>query len=122
MFNNLTEEIIYLSMVPVIVIVLIDVIAFIIMRKKDKSFRFNYLIKISLLIADAFVLPLIGGYTIWIISRYADEGTVVNNFLYIALLIFLWVVLLTLFIWIYLKTNRELKEDEQELEDNKKIE
>ncbi len=117
MFNNLTKEIIYLSMVPVIVIVLIDLIAFFIMRKKDKSFKFNYLIKISLLIADAFVLPLIGGYTIWIILRYQDEGTLINHFLYIALLIFLWVVLLTLFIWVYLKTNREVKEDEKEMKE-----
>lgn len=119
MFNNLTEEIIYLSMVPVIVIILIDIIAFFIMRKKDKGFRFNYLIKISLLIANAFVLPLIGGYTIWIILRYQDEGTLINHFLYIALLIFLWIVLLTLFIWIYMKTNRELKEDEKEIKEEK---
>lgn len=120
MFNNLTKEIIYLSMIPVVVIVVIDLIAFLIMRKKEKSYRFNYLIKISLLIANSFVLPLIGGYTIWIIMRYYSKGILMNNILYIALLVFLWVVLLTLFIWIYMKTNRELIEDEELNEDNKK--
>ena len=112
MFSNLTKEIIYFSMIPVIVIVLLDLIAFFVMRKKDKSLRFNYLIKISLLIANAFVLPLIGGYTIWLIERYLNAGVLVNKLLYIGLLIFLWIVLLTLFIWVYMKTIRELKEDE----------
>ena len=113
MFNNLTKEIIYLSIVPVVVIVLIDLIAFFIMRKKEKSFRFNYLIKISLLIANSFVLPLIGGYSLWIILKYINEGILANNIMYVALLVLLWVILLTLFIWIYMKTNRELNEDEE---------
>ena len=108
MFNDLTKEIIYLSMIPVAIIVLIDLIAFFVMRKKEKSFRFNYLIKISLMIANSFVLPLIGGYSLWIILKYVNEGVLINNMMYVSLLIFLWIVLLTLFIWIYMKTNKEL--------------
>ena len=118
MFNNLTKEIICLSMIPVIIIVVIDLIAFLVMRKKEKSYRFNYLIKISLLIANAFVLPLIGGYTIWIIMKFNSEGVLLNNILYVALLVFLWIVLLTLFIWVYMKTTRELNEDREENEEN----
>lgn len=118
MFNNLPMEIIWLSVIPVIIIVLIDLIAFILMRKKDKSFRFNYLIKVSLLMACSFVLPLIGGYTIWVILKYIKENVLHNNILYVALLIFLWICLFILFIWIYMKTKRELKEDD----DRKKTE
>lgn len=113
MFNDLTKEIIYLSMIPVAIIVLIDLIAFFVMRKKEKSFRFNYLIKISLMIANSFVLPLIGGYSLWIILKYVNEGVLINNMMYVSLLIFLWIVLLTLFIWIYMKTNKELNEDRE---------
>ena len=103
-------------MIPVIVILLIDIIALIVMRNKDKSSRFNYLIKISLLIASSFVLPLIGGYTIWIILKFINEKVLANNILYVALLIFLWIVLLTTFIWVYMKTRLELKIDEKEEE------
>lgn len=116
MFNNIPKEIIWLSMFPVVLILLIDLISLLIMRKKDKNFKFNYLIKISLLIANAFVLPLIGGYTIWIILKFINDGTLANNILYTALLIFLWIILLVLFIWVYMKARRELNEDEQEKE------
>lgn len=114
MFNNLPKEIIWFSMIPVIIILVIDLIAFLLIRKKDKGFRFNYLIKISLLVANSFVLPLIGGYTIWIILKFINEGILLDKILYVALLIFLWITLLVLFIWVYMKARRELKEDEQE--------
>ena len=116
MFNNIPKEIIWLSMFPVVLILLIDLISLLLMRKKDKNFKFNYLIKISLLIANAFVLPLIGGYTILIILKFINDGTLANNILYTALLIFLWIILLVLFIWVYMKARRELNEDEQEKE------
>ena len=118
MFDNLPKEIIWFSMIPVVLILIIDLIFFLLIRKKDREFRFNYLVKISLLVANSFVLPLIGGYTIWIILKFVNEKVLTDNILYVALLIFLWIILLTLFIWIYMKTRRELKEDEEENEGN----
>ena len=126
MFDNLTREIILFSVIPVVLVVLIDLIAFIIMRKREKKFRFNYFIKVSLIIANAFVLPLIGGYTIWVILGMAESKTIGDNLWYIALLIFLWIILFVLLIWVYLKAIRELKTDEEieqeELKQEKEIE
>ncbi len=123
MFDNLPKEVILFSMIPVIVIVVVDLIAFLFMIKKEKGFKFNYFIKISLLVANAFVLPLIGGYTIWTILKFINKGVLENNILYVALLIFLWIVLFILFIWVYMKARRELKSDEQlEVEENNEYE
>ena len=116
MFDNLPNEVIYFSMIPVVLIVLVDLIALLVMLKKEKGFRFNYFIKISLLVANAFVLPLIGGYAIWVITKFNREGTLTNNLLYVSLLIFLWLALFVLLIWVYMKTRKELNEDGQ-LED-----
>lgn len=119
MFSNLTKEIILYSMIPVIVIVLIDLLLLLLMKKKkdDEKFRFNYLIEISLIIAIAVVLPLITGYTIWVIESFWKRGILFNNFAYVVLIIFLSLCLLTLIIWTYLKLlrltgNDDIKKDD----------
>ena len=117
MFDNLTKEIILLSMVPVILIILIDLIVFIVARKKKNNFRFNYFIKVSLIIAIAFVLPLIGGYTIWVISNFVSRSILSKNIWYTGLLIFLWACLIVLLLWVYLKSLREFNERNSNYDD-----
>ena len=118
MFNNLPKEIIYYSMIPVCIIVLIDVILFLIFhKKKEKSFMFNILIKFSMMVAITFVLPLICGYTWWVIESFLRREILFDNFTYIILLIFLSLSLLTLIIWIFLRAldlenDDKLKESE----------
>jgi len=111
-FENLTREIILLSVIPVALIVLIDLIVLIIRKREKNNFKFNYFVKVSLIIASAIVLPLIGGYTIWVILSYIERGILSKNIWYVSLIIFLWICLFVLLIWVYLKTIRELKEDE----------
>ena len=119
MFENLTREIILFSVIPVVLIILVDLIAFLIIRKKKEHIRFNYFLKISMIIANAFVLPLIGGYTIWVIQGFINRNILGNNLWYAALLIFLWIALFILLLWVYWKTIRELRYDDEnkELED-----
>ena len=113
MFNNLPKYIIYYSMIPVCIIVLIDLILFfVVSKKKDNNFKFGYLIKFSMMIAITFVLPLICGYTWWIIESFLRREILFDNFAYIVLLIFLSLSLLTLIIWIFLRAL-DLKEDNE---------
>lgn len=120
MFNNLTREIISLAVIPVIVILIVDLFFVLIFRNKDESFRYNYFIKISLILAIAIVLPLITGYTIWIITSFLERNIFSSNLWYIGLLIFLTICLLVLLIWVYLKSLRRLIYDS--IDDEKKEE
>ena len=128
MFKNLPKEIIWYSMLPFILIVLFDVILFITIRKKEsgtreedikKNFNYHYLMKLSMMIGIGFVLPLICGYTWWVIESFLAREIFFDNFAYVVLIIFLCVCLLTLIIWIYLKAldltkNNEEKEKKSE--------
>ena len=113
MFENLTKEIILLSLIPVVVIALIDIVAFFIMKKKYRNYRFNYFFKISAIIAISFVLPLIAGYTVWVIKSFSEKGIIGNNIWYILLIIFLWIFLLIILINLYRKTLLNANEDEK---------
>ena len=108
MFNSLTKEIILYSLIPVVVIVLLDLLLLIIMKRRDdnEKFRFSYLIQISLIVAIAFVLPLIVGYTAWVIESFWRREILFSNFAYVGLIAFLSLCLLTLIIWTYLKLLR----------------
>lgn len=124
MFDNLTKEIIFLSVVPVAVILLADLIAFIFLRSKEnQKFRFNYFIKISIILAISFVLPLIIGYTLWVIVSFSAKKILYDNIMYIALLIFLSLCLFVLLIWIYLKSikymnsHNELEVEEENVQE-----
>ena len=115
MFRNLPKEIIFYSMIPFILIVLFDIILFFTIRKKEidnetkeedikKNFNYHYLMKLSMMIGIGFVLPLICGYTWWVIESFLRREIFFDNFAYIVLIIFLSLCLLTLIIWIYLKS------------------
>lgn len=123
MLDNLPKEIIYYSVIPVCIIVIIDILLFIFLKKKeDNAFRFNYLIEISLILAISLVLPVIIGYTIWIIKTFMDKEIFDTNLLYIALLIFLCIALTVVIIWIYMKTlkNLSIEDDNKKLLENEK--
>ncbi len=113
MFKNLTTEIIILSVVPVVIIGIIDLVAFLIMKKKYRNYRFNYFFKLSSIIAISFVLPLIAGYTIWVVEKFIDKGIVGSNILYLILIFFLWILLFILLIALYRKTIKNANEDEK---------
>ena len=114
MFENLTKEIVYLCFIPFICIVVVDILAFIIMRKKDKKFRFNYFMKVSIIIAIGFVLPLIAGYTAWVIKSFSERNIISSNLWYIILLIVLTVILFVLLIIVYRLTLKDIKDDKLE--------
>ena len=113
MFENLTTEIILLSLVPVVIIGIIDLIAFLIMKKKYRNYRFNYFFKLSSIIAISFVLPLIAGYTIWVITAFKERSLLGSNILYLLLIIFLWILLFILLVILYKKTKENADEDEK---------
>lgn len=124
MFKNLPKEIIFYSMIPFILIVLFDIILFFVIHKKEnenetkeedikKNFNYHYLMKLSMMIGIAFVLPLICGYTWWVIESFLRREIFFDNFAYIVLIIFLSLCLLTLIIWIYLKALDLTKTNEK---------
>lgn len=125
MFRNLPKEIIFYSMIPFILIVIFDVILFFTIHKKEKdnetreedikkNFNYHYLMKLSMMVAIGFVLPLICGYTWWVIESFLRREIFFDNFAYIVLIIFLCVSLLTLIIWIFLKALDLTKNSEEE--------
>ena len=89
MFDNLTKEIIYYSLIPVFILALIALIL-LFMKKKDKNkYKFNYMIKTILMIIDSMVLSLLVGYSVWATERYIRNGTLSANILYVILFIVL---------------------------------
>ena len=124
MFDNLTKEIFDYSVIPVAVIVIIVLILLVIGKKKDNNyFKYNYFIKILLLIIIGLVLPLITGYTIWKYEKYSIDGTLSSNIIYMILLVMLIILLIILLIVICNKLLKGIKKDEtDELENTKKEE
>lgn len=115
MFNNLSKEIIWFSLIPFVVILLVDLILFFVFKSKRTEFVFNYLIKMSMIVVISLVLPLIVGYTWWIIELFWEKEIFFDNFAYICLIIFLSLCLLTLMIWVYLRSlqlTNKIKENE----------
>ena len=107
MFNSLTKEIWYYSIIPFIVITVIVLILMMIGRKKENNYyKFNYSIKVLLFIMIALVLPLITGYTIWVYERFIDKGILSSKILYMVLL---GVLNLSLLIVLIVSVNRLLK-------------
>ncbi len=108
MFDNLTTEILYYSVIPVVVIALITLFILVFARKKDNSYKYSYIIKIFLIIMDSLVLPLIFGYTIWLIVRYLNNGILLSNIALIVIFILLIIALITLMVIIFRKLYKEI--------------
>ena len=116
MIKNMPKEILYYCVIPVVVIVFIDLLLLLLMRKKeDNRFGFGNLIRISLILIIAIVLPLIIGYDIWTINYFLEKQILFKHVGYVALIVFLAVFLVILIIWTFLKSLRNLKLIENEV-------
>ena len=113
MFENLTKEIILLSLVPVVIIGIANLVAFFVIKRKYRNYRFNYFFKLSSIIAMSFVLPLIAGYTVWVFKIFSQKGIIGSNIPYLILIVFLWVFLFLLLAFLYKKTKNNALEDEK---------
>ena len=112
MFDNLTAEIFYYSVIPVLIITLVIALLFIFSKKDEKGlFKLSYVIKILLIAIIALVLPLINGYTTWITERYVNKGTLLANVGYIAILGVLTTALIALLSIVCLKLRRLLSKE-----------
>lgn len=123
MFDNLTKEIFIYSAIPAGILALIVLILLLVGKKKDNNiFKYNYFIKILLILIIGLVLPLITGYTIWVFERFSNQNTLSSNWFYLVLLILLIIALIGLLITICKKlingiknsNDQEYSIDEQE--------
>ncbi len=119
----LTKEIIWYSFVPDLIALLLMIIAFFIWKKKEKyrTVNFNFFIKLMITIMICATLPLITGYTFWVIEMFINKGVLLEHIMYVILIIFLSLGLLALLIWVYLKTLSLvglIKDYSNEQEDN----
>ena len=108
MFDNLTKEIIYYSLIPVAILALVCLILLFVKKKSDNSYKYNYLIKIFLMLIDSMVLSLIIGYAIWVTERFIRNGTLSSNIIYVIIFIVLIVSLIVLLIITCTKLYRDL--------------
>ena len=98
MFDNLTREVIYYSLIPVVVLALIDLLLVLIKKKDKDKYKFNYIIKIILMIIDSVVLSLLIGYSVWATIRFIQNGTISSNIIYVIIFVILIIALLLLLI------------------------
>lgn len=113
MFSNLTKEIIYYSLVPVCLIVVIVLLLILFRKKENNEYKYNYLIKVFLLLIIGLVLPLITGYTIWVYEKFASNNSLTSNILYMVLLGALIVALIILLLINCVKFYKSLKKEEK---------
>ena len=118
MFNNLTKEIFIYSLIPALIIALISLLLIFISKKKGENiYKYNYIIKVFIIIIVGLVFPLITGYSIWVYERMSNLNTVSSNILYLILLAFLIISLLVLLIVTCVKLFQSLKSDELEIKE-----
>ena len=122
MFSNLTKEIIYYSVIPVAILFVIILLLFIGKKKDNNIYKYNYFIKVLLLIIIGLVLPLITGYSIWIYERFTNKGILSSNILYMLLLGILIVSLIVLFVYICTKIVKGIDREKVFLEEEKSFE
>ena len=106
MVSFLTKEIIYYSLIPAFLAFVMIMIAYFanLKKKKQASLFWNYFVKSMVIVMICATLPLIMGFTFWIIERFSSNNTILEHMMYIILIIFLVLVLMALLIWVYLKT------------------
>lgn len=116
MLSNLTKEIFIYSLIPAAVLVFIVLLLLLVGKKKnDNFFKYNYFIKILLLLIIGLVLPLIVGYTIWVFERFMAKNLLSSNMFYVILLIVLDISLVVLLIVICRKLFKSFKSREEQL-------
>ena len=112
MFNNLTKEIMIYSLVPAFLIAIVVLLLIICKKKENKTYKFNYIVKVLLMVIIGLVLPLIAGYTIWIYEKFTSKDILSSNILYMILLCFLVIALVILFIINCRKLVKSFKKEE----------
>ena len=117
MFSNLTKEIIYYSLIPVAILTLICLVLLIIRKKENNAFKYNYIIKILLMLIDGIVLSLIIGYSVWATARFIRNGTLSANIIYVIIFVVLIFALAILLLFTCMKlynnlSNKYLEEKE----------
>ncbi len=116
MFDNLTMEIIYYSAIPAIIFAVFALIFLLFHTKKEKDYyKYNYIIKVSLILMIAFVLPLITGFGIWVLIRCLNKGTIMSNIFYIIILFALVIALIVLLITICKKLYKRFENDAENM-------
>ena len=112
MFNNLTKEIFIYSVIPAVAIALLVLIILILGKKKENIYyKYNYVVKTLLLLIIGLVLPLIMGYTIWVMERFINKNLVSSNILYIVILVILIISLIALLIMICRKLLKGIEQN-----------
>ena len=110
MFDNLTMEIFYYSLIPVAILAIVALLILVFGRKKENNYKYNYFIKILLILIIGLVLPLIIGYTAWIIKRYYLSNSLLPNIGFIVILVLLIIALIILFTYISRKLYNRFKD------------
>ena len=98
MFDNLTKEIIYYSLIPVAILAFVALILLVIRKRSDSYYKYNYVIKTILLLIDGLVLSLLIGYSVWATMRFINNNTLSANLLYVIIFVVLNIALATLLI------------------------
>ncbi len=99
MFNNLTKEVILYSLIPAFIVALISLVLIIISKKNSKNFyKYDYIIKVLIIIIVGLVLPVITGYSVWVYERLSSLNTISSSILYLVLLASLIIALVSLLI------------------------
>lgn len=109
MFDNFPQEIINYSIIPVVILAVVILIFLLLSRKNsDNRYKYNYIIRVLLLITISLVLPLITGYTIWFVLRCIDKGILVANIGYVIVLGLLIISLISMLVIICIKIYKGL--------------
>ena len=109
MLDNLNNEIILYSVIPVAIVALIIVVLLLFgKKKKNNLYEYNYPIKVLLAILITLVLSIMIGYSIWFYERVFNLGTVSQNILYLILLAVLVVSLFLSLIIMFVKLYKDL--------------
>ena len=98
MFDNLTKEIIYYSLIPATVLALITLLFLIIKKKKKLYYKYNYIIKTLILLIDGIVLSIIIGYSVWATARFINNNSLSSNVIYVLIFLLLIISLISIFI------------------------
>ena len=112
MFDNLTREILYYSVIPFVIIAIITLFLLLKGKKEENRYKYNYFIKMLLYIIIALVLPLITGYSFWVYKYYVDEKVTLFYMIVLGLLI---VSLVTILIIITRKIYKSFKEEPEQI-------
>lgn len=103
--NKFPSEMTYYAIIPVFLVLMLSLIITIFMKRDTdgEKLRFHYIVELCFMIGIGLTLPLIFGYTIWIVKSFWIREIFFENIIYVILMVFLTLCLLTIIIWLYLR-------------------